>query len=73
MYPLRGENRKLEKAKKGIIDMIKSKENQKEEKCKQRGEIEIDNKEGDQINDSIPILVVRRDKINYFLNKEGNN
>ena len=64
MYLLRGENRKPGKARKGIIDLTKSKENQKvEEKGKQRGEIGINNEEGGKIYDPIPIPVSRRDRI----------
>ena len=75
MYPLKGEHRKPEKAKQGIIDLTKKVSNKQEkekEKSKEKGKIEIKDKieikekeeEDETIEENlIPLPVIRQNKI----------
>ena len=69
MYPLKGEHRKPEKAKQGIIDLTKKKSSKLEkekEKCKEKGKIEIKEKEEEDEaieENRIPLPVIRPNKI----------
>ena len=69
MYPLRGEHRKPEKAKEGIIDLSKKKDKQVKEKKgrskeKEKIEIVMKKEESERVDDDIiPLPVVRKERI----------